>query len=346
MRLMMMMSFVIPAFLCAAQAQAQSQPTAARATAPYSDDYFIGHERASYHSGHPLRSSPGAQCTTHRWQDLLPEHTMVVVNAFDVEGRLVSGSVRTDGPTPARPDIMTSDAVMYRWKGDMLAGIDVISRRHGGDVIVAKKVSQFIRDKRGHVIKITTDYTDYTGEKPKTTKYVTHYKRDAQGRIIETSDNTRGRKNVDVFRYSEGGRALELRNINTGAYELVRRYDAADRPLETHSPGTTIPAMLRVYDAAGRIERKETPQGVVIRRWVYDAAGRIARMEWRQEQDTAAQEPAVVEVVYSQDGHIEASCSMGGVERVRFKMAGVGCSLDAVEAEDLGMRCGLSRFRR
>ena len=347
MRLMMMMSVMILLCLGAAHASAQSQPTTKRATAPYSDNYFISTERSSYHNEHPMRGKPGTQCVVSRWQHNTPHHTLVMIDIYDAEGRLTASSSRVDGPQPARPDIMTSDAVSYRWRADVLDGIDVVSRRQGADEIVAKKVSNYTRDKRGHVIKLTTDYTDYTGPKPKTTKYVTQYKRDAQGRIIQSTDNTRGRKNVEIYRYSEGGRLLERREIDDGTYLGVRRYDAADRTLETLSPKTSIPPLRWMYDAAGRITSKTTPENVVIQRWFYDQAGRITRMDWRYDQDTAEQPFAQVDLVYHEGDHqVEASCSMGGAERVRFKMTGLGCTLAPFTVEDLGMRCGMSRFTR
>lgn len=335
MRLITMFA-AIPLLCHAALAQAQTP----RATAPASDGFFVSAERDLYTGAQPMRGAPGAQCTTHRWQSSDPEHTMVATEVYDGEGRLVASSDRHDGPAPARVDVMLNSAVSYKWEDGKIVGIDVISRQHESDRIIAKKISRFIRDKKGHVIKVTTDYTDYSGAEPVTTKYVSEYTRDKKGRVVKTSDNERGKKRVSVYRYSEDGLTLEERDVNDGTFKLVMTFDAAGRIAEA-----TYPARYINYDEQGRIALMKLRDGKMIRRWSYDEQGRITSLEWRQAEASHEEAPAKVEVVY-RPGSVEASCTIDGTERVRFKVAGAGCVLSAAEAQDLGMRCWMSKVPR
>jgi hypothetical protein len=334
--------------LCVALPLLLSHATLARAQTltsktPYSESYFITSEHDPYTNSPPQRMSPGAQCTSERWQLRNADHIMVSTESYDAQGRIVASSARFDGPAPERVDVMLSEAVIYRWKDDQFVGIDVIYRRQGGDQIIAKKISNYIRDKKGRIIKSTLDYTDYSSGEPIVSRFFTDYMRDALGRIIKVKENSRGKIQVSEYRYSADGLTLEYKDRKT--FKPVRRYDTRGRIVSASVPGTMIPELLSSSDAAGRISLMATQGGVAIRAWSYDSAGRIVRMEWRQEQGSAQDAPFVLEVNYSQQGHMEARCSRDGEVRVTFQRSGLGCMLRPHEAEDLAMRCALAKMR-
>jgi hypothetical protein len=78
--------------------------------------------------------------------------------------------------------------------------------------------------------------------------------------------------------------------------------------------------------------------------WAATICTFIGSRVWRWAEASHEEAPARVEVHHQ--GGVEASCTSDGAERVRFKVAGAGYALGAEEAQELGMRCWMSKVPR